>query len=151
MLIVITSDTGRQTPAGSSVVNVNVTEPLAMSFALTVYVAVARLALLKPPSPLDVQCALEALPPKDPASCTVGEFEQITWSTPASTVGAGSTVMVAVLLLLIVVLHVQPVKVMLVIVRLDVGPFNAIVWKVPVLPAKCIVAVLPLLFGLVEL
>jgi hypothetical protein len=112
-----------------------------MSFALTVYVAFGKLALLNPPFPLDVHDTLDALPPKVPASCTTGELEQISWSFPANTVGAGSTVMVAVLLLVIVVLHVQPTNVIAVIVRLDVGPVNAIVWNVPVLPAKFIVAV----------
>ena len=155
MIVISTwSDTALQTPAGSSVVKVNVTEPAVISAADGVYVAfnVALSGLKVPVPPLHVP--LVALPLTDPASVTAGASEQTVWSTPALETAGGLTVTVAVLLLVIALLHVQPTKVILVIVRSDEGPVKVIVLNVPVcvVPAvKAIVAVLPVVLGFVVL
>ena len=155
MIVISTwSDTALQTPAGSSVVKVNVTEPAVISAADGVYVAVnvALSGLNVPVPPLHVP--VEALPPTEPARVTVGASEQVTWSTPAFAMAGVLTVTVAVLLLVIALLQVQPTKVILVIVISDEGPVKVIVLNVPVcvVPAvKAIVAVLPVVLGFVVL
>ena len=54
-------------PAGSSVVNVSVTVPAVISAAEGVYTAVAEVASLNVPVPVEVQVKLVATPPIEPA------------------------------------------------------------------------------------
>ena len=75
-------------PLGSFVVNVNVTEPAAISAADGVYTAFIADALLNVPVPLVVQVADAAPPPIIPLNVRV-LVEQIVSSIPALTVTAG--------------------------------------------------------------
>ena len=68
MVIITLSLAGRQGPAGSLVVKVNVTLVFAMSVGPGVYSAVGEVASLKDPSPDVVHVALDAPLPKDPAN-----------------------------------------------------------------------------------
>jgi hypothetical protein len=75
-MIRILSIAGGHGPAGSFVVNVNSTDPAAISPALGVYIAFNVLAfgLNVPVPPLHVPEV--ALPPTIPASVTLGSFAQ---------------------------------------------------------------------------
>lgn len=75
-------------PAGSSVVNVSVTEPAVISAAEGVYIAVAEFALLNEPDPEVVQVKLVALPPIEPARVYVPVLH-IDASLPAFAVAVG--------------------------------------------------------------
>jgi hypothetical protein len=79
------SVTGPHGPAGSFVVNVNITLPAARSAVPGVYTADSELALLNVPSPGLDQVADETEGPKAPARVTVLP-EHIVWGGPASTV-----------------------------------------------------------------
>src|SRR5512146_65908 len=91
-LIVTTSesDTAGHGPAGSSVLNVKVTLPAAMSAAEGLYVALSVVAFgVKTPVPLLLHVPVPAPPPITPANTTAGLLEHTLWSGPAFTVAAG--------------------------------------------------------------
>ena len=83
-LKVISSNEASHGPTGSSVVNVNITDPSAMSAVLGVYVAFCKLASSKDPVPFVVQVDVLAEPPIEPAS-VITSLEHICTSGPADT------------------------------------------------------------------
>ena len=91
----IESFTAPQGPVGSSVVNVNVTVPAAISAAEGVYTAVADVASLNVPVPEVVQVKELAPPPIAPDNVLVSEL-QIVESVPALAVACGFTFIVNV-------------------------------------------------------
>ena len=77
-------------PAGSSVVNVSVTVPFALSFAPGVYVVVKLFALAKLPSPELLQVAVLAPPLMVPERLAAAVL-QIVWLLPALTAAGAFT------------------------------------------------------------
>ena len=88
-MVIITEEVAAgQDPAGSLVVNINVTEPLFASVAVGVYTALSVVLLgEKLPAPL-LHVPLVADPPTDPARVTL-EPVQMVWGGPALAVAAG--------------------------------------------------------------
>src|SRR4030095_6078438 len=87
-MIRILSIAGGHGLAGSFVVNVNSTNPAAISVALGVYTAFSVFAFgLNVPAP-PLQVANVAPPPMIPASVTDGALAHTSWSAPAFTVAS---------------------------------------------------------------
>ena len=90
---IISSLSVEHMPAGSSVVKVRVTKPLAKSATDGVYVAVKELISSKAPVPLELQLAELAVPPNEPFR-PIEAFEHTVASEFASTVAGDSNVKV---------------------------------------------------------
>ena len=95
MLMTRSSVVMPQTPDGSSVERVIVTDPFVISFALGVYDVIALAALSKVPVPKLDQVEDVAVPPIV-AEISTACPAQISWSTPASAVGTSTNVNVAI-------------------------------------------------------